>query len=76
MYSIHKVTDEAIFIIDNDIGKSVTNDAEGIVARLVGLHGNKPIFYRDTMGQWDELVHNNGVFTGFNFGTRGFDPYK
>ena len=75
MYSIHKVTNEAIFIIDNDIGKSVTNDAENVVARLYNEYGNKFIFYRDTCGHWDELVHDNGVFTRFSFGTRNYEPY-
>lgn len=44
---------------------SVTNDAEAVVAEVVATHGNVRIFYFDTMGNRDELLHDNGVFKGF-----------
>jgi hypothetical protein len=51
--------------VDNDVGMSVTNDAENVVADVLRQYPDHRIIYRDTMGQWDELVHFNGKFTGF-----------
>lgn len=64
---------DVIHIIDesNDTGSvSVTNDAENVVRAVVDRFGNKRILYTDTMGNVDELVHDNGVFTGFAPGPR------
>ena len=45
---------------------SVTNDAENVVADLLAAgHSNYRIVYRDSMGQWDELLHNGFRFIGF-----------
>ena len=44
---------------------SVTNDAEAVVEYLVKQYGDHQIICKDTDGQWDELKHNNGIFTGF-----------
>lgn len=44
---------------------TVTNDAENVVAHVVGHLGCHRIFYQDTDGQWDELVHQDGVFSTF-----------
>jgi hypothetical protein len=67
-----------IFIADaNDGSCSVTNGAEQVckevayLARIRNLMGGDPyrLFYRDTEGQWDELVlDDNGQFVGFKFG--------
>lgn len=63
--TITKVTPDKVFLIDNDIGRSVTNDAEAVVAHIYNQFPNRRIIYRDTMGQWDELAHNHGIFTNF-----------
>lgn len=50
----------------DDGGMSITNDAENVVAYYNNyLPPNTKIVYRDTMGNWDELVHENGVFKDF-----------
>lgn len=65
---------KAVFVIDrcNDhVGvPSVTNDAERVVLYLAWEHDawHKRIFYRDTDGRWDELVHDYGGFLGFKPG--------
>lgn len=69
-YTVDRATSDSIlgkmvFIVDNDMGMSVTNDAENVVADVLRQYPNHRIIYRDTMGQWDELVHFNGKFTGF-----------
>ncbi len=65
-YEIIKVAPDAVFLVDLDRGNvSVTNDADRVVAEVHKLHPGKRIFYRDSMGNWDELDHKNGVFTGY-----------
>lgn len=64
-YTVLWPGEEAIFILDEDGPVSVTNDAAAVVAELVAAHGDRPIFYRDTMRMWSELQHLAGVFTGF-----------
>lgn len=44
---------------------SVTNDAEYVVQLAFKTHGNIPIIYCDTEGNWDELRHNQGSFGCF-----------
>lgn len=66
-YTVVKNTDEAVYIVDNDDGMSVTNSAEEVCTRLHNLYGDRRIIYRDTSGQWDELVHDKGVFKKFGF---------
>ena len=56
---------EAVFIVDDNHGLSITNDAEAVCRKLLTSKGNKRIIYRDTDGQWDELWHNSFIFTGF-----------
>ena len=63
-------TDNLLFIIDRDEGgMSVTNDAEAVCAHCHELYPGRRIIYRDTEGEWSELVHENGKFTGYA-------PYK
>lgn len=64
-FDIVEVSDEIVFIVDNDIGCSVTNDAENVVELVAQIHPNKRIVYCDTDGCWDELVHTDGVFANF-----------
>lgn len=67
-FYVQEVTDDAVYIVDlaNECGTmSVTNDAENVVANIAQEYSNKRIIYRDTDGQWDELVHDNGRFLRF-----------
>jgi len=66
-FSIAKVDDpkKMVWIIDNDRGKSVTNDAQRVCLALNQQYQNYRIIYRDTMGLWDELAHVNGIHHGF-----------
>lgn len=66
-FHIEEITPDKIFIVDlnNDAYMSVTNDAENVVAYLYERYGNRRFIYLDTMGNWDELEHTNGRFTGF-----------
>jgi len=54
-----------VWIVDLNRGSSVTNDAERVVAELNDRFPGFRIIYRDSMGNWDELKHDNGKFTGF-----------
>jgi hypothetical protein len=64
-FTITSVTDDTVFLVDQDEGMSVTNDAEQVVEYVNNLHPGKRIIYRDTEGRWDELLHDNGVFLDF-----------
>jgi hypothetical protein len=44
---------------------TVTNDAEAVVETLNQIYPHFHIVYRDSEGQWGELVHENGVFKDF-----------
>jgi hypothetical protein len=74
-FNILKITSEYIFI--KDIGYktrlSVTNDAGWVVGELgrkYGVYGRR-IFYQDSLGDIDELLHGGNRFTGFSFGHEG-----
>lgn len=64
-YSIQTVRPDAIFIIDLNTGKSITNDAENVVRKINKSYPGRRIIYRDTDGKWDELVHKEGEFITF-----------
>jgi hypothetical protein len=58
-----------IAVIDHDQGKSVTNDAENVIADLASDFdlSQYRVIYRDTRGIWDEmLVDRTGQFAGFS----------
>ena len=59
-----------IAIIDHDQGRSVTNDAENVIADLVAQGFDLSrylVIYRDTRGIWDQLlVDRTGHFAGFS----------
>lgn len=65
--AVYQPTLDAILVTDLCATecRSVTNDAEKVVADVVQRHGDKRIFYCDSTGGWDELVHTNGVFDTF-----------
>lgn len=61
------VTASLVAIVDLDLGgRSVTNDAERVVALLYRKYGERRIAYRDTAGEWAELLHQHGEFAGFS----------
>jgi hypothetical protein len=72
--------DRGKYIFVRDIGhvtgRSVTNDAEYIVGQLYlefGITGDTRIFYGDSDGQIDELLHTGKRFRGFKAGHEGID---
>jgi hypothetical protein len=71
------VIDENAFVIDQDAGMSVTNDAEAVVGEVLGMVDApiKRIVYRDTEGRWDELKHDGRRFVGF-WPIRPEDPIR
>lgn len=64
----YTVEQGVVCIIDQGGGRSVTNDAEAVISSLL-REGIDPaprhFIYRDTTGQWDELVVRNGRFHSF-----------
>jgi hypothetical protein len=57
-----------VFLEDlcNELGTmSITNDAEAVVEHVLKMYPGHRIFYRDTDGNWDELVHNGKAFCSF-----------
>ena len=58
-----------IAIVDHDGPRSVTNDADNVIADLAAdFHLSKyRVIYRDTRGIWDQmLVDCTGHFAGFS----------
>lgn len=70
-YDILEDSDDNILIVDQSelYGcMSVTNAAELVIEDLFKrglLSAGKRVYYEDTMGEVDELCHENGKFTGF-----------
>ncbi len=59
---------EFLCLVDSGQGRSITNDAEAVIAELAASGhdlGRKRVLYRDTMGYWDELVVKDGQFSRF-----------
>jgi hypothetical protein len=59
--------EKVIAVTDLCRGRSVTNDAEAVIAQLAenfDLSGYR-VIYRDTRGIWDELCVRDGRFDGF-----------
>tara|TARA_B100001939_G_scaffold306581_1_gene286190 strand:+ start:2124 stop:2396 length:273 start_codon:yes stop_codon:yes gene_type:complete len=56
-------------VVIEDIGHeytaSVTTDAERVVRDLYDFYGDRRFVYKDSEGNYDELLHKNGRFTGF-----------
>ena len=67
-YRMDVAEDGTVVVYDaNDGGRSVTNDAEAVLAEIdarIGL-GKRLVIYRDTEGTFDGLDHENGAFKGF-----------
>ncbi len=69
-FDIWRTTDGAEVLVITDLGgdKSVTNDAEHVLAECKGfLGGHLPAVavYKDSEGTYDGLDHINGAFKGF-----------
>lgn len=66
-YTVLEDSPTLVLIRDDDLGDrpSITNDAEAVVSDVFRRYGDKRIDYIDSMGGRDQLVHTNGVFTGF-----------
>lgn len=64
-WAYEMVRDDFVFIVDMDIGISVTNDAEAVVEEINDSYPERRIFYRDTDGEIAELMHIVGVFGGY-----------
>lgn len=65
-YYIVEFRKDRVFIADlGGPHKSITNDAERVVAEVNHAHPGHRIIYKDTEGEWDELLHDKGKFTGF-----------
>ncbi|HYD61941.1 MAG TPA: DUF6011 domain-containing protein [Noviherbaspirillum sp.] len=57
-----------VCVVDLDNGRSVTNDAENVIADLAakGIDlDTHLVIYRDTLGVWDQLQVSNLRFAGF-----------
>jgi hypothetical protein len=66
---VKNVPGEPLVILDRNLGNmSVTNDAEAVVESLTReglLPTNRRLFYYDSDGQLDEIIHKDGEFVGF-----------
>lgn len=47
---------------------TITNDVEGVVARVAEILGSRRLFYIDSSGELDEIVVEAGAFASFRFG--------
>lgn len=64
------VEDTESRLIIRDLGPwnrhlTVTNGAEAIVAKLAEHLGDRRLFYFDSDGHLDEIIHKDGAFVGF-----------
>lgn len=69
-YDIVSIDSDRVVIRDLgpwDTCPTVTNDAEGVVRRLVseGVLGSRRLFYIDSDGREDEIIVQDGKFMGF-----------
>jgi hypothetical protein len=56
-YDIVYMDDSKVYLIDLNLGaKSITNDAERVYEEIQKKFPGKRLIYRDSMGQWDEIV--------------------
>lgn len=69
-YTIQIKNDLMVIITDDDMDDrpSITNSASEVIADLdikCGGLGVRRVYYRDTIGRYDELRHSKGTFSGF-----------
>jgi len=77
-YAVIKETEEFIFIEDtggNHGSRTVTNDAPFVLKKLCDEYDlkNRRVFYKDTEGRIDEIVHKDGCFCAFAAGHKGVE---
>jgi thiamine pyrophosphokinase len=74
-FEVLEATPEYIYIQDTGhrATVSVTNDAEWVLQKLGLEYGlkNRRVFYVDSLGDTDEIVHENCRFIRFKFGHEG-----
>ena len=73
-FSIARCSEEYLYIIDcGGDTRTVTNNAENVVELLYESYnlGNRRLIYRDSLGEIDEIIHENGQFKGFKAGYKG-----
>lgn len=72
VWAVVKMDESSVTIRDvgHETHRSVTNDAENVVATLAGQLGTRRLFYYDSMGNLDELLVKDGRFAGFAPGPR------
>jgi hypothetical protein len=79
VFEIELATEIFVYIVDrgdHSKCKTVTNDAEWVVSELNNLienFENKRLFYKDSDGQVDEIVHNGRFFISFKHGHAGVE---
>jgi len=77
VFSIANDTDSFVYIIDRGNeknAKTVTNDVEWVLSELCESCRNfdrKRLFYMDSLGSVDEIVHSGKTFIGFKPGHEG-----
>lgn len=66
-YFAHADDDKKIvwFVDPNDGARSMTNSAEFVCESVHDTMPGYRIIYRDTLGNWDEMVHQDGRFLHF-----------
>jgi len=72
------VTGKYIYIEDtgHNIGRAITNDVEYVIEQLYyeyGITDGTKIFYKDSKGNIDEILHSGKKFKGFKPGHDGVD---
>jgi hypothetical protein len=57
-----------IAVIDHDQGRSVTNDAEAVIAQLAQKFdlSQYRVIYKDTRGIWDQMLVDRTGLAGFS----------
>lgn len=76
VFDIEKETPEYVYIKDTGTdNRSVTNDAEYVLEELSNEYtlNNRRVFYMDSTGEIDEIVHSMGHFERFKFGHEGVE---
>lgn len=59
---------KVFYLIDLNGKTSLTNDCERVLAYINSfnkIRNNDRVFYKDSLGIWDEIITQNGAFKGF-----------
>jgi hypothetical protein len=78
-YIIKKATEQYIYIEDTGGPfKTVTNDVEYVLSQLKDSYqlDQARIFYKDSFGDIDEIVHRGGIFRSFKHGHEGYGAHE